>query len=69
MKVTSSSGVNIHGSFIFHVVALVMLTRLNLLVNTKPCVFFVGLTYDFTSEMMLPHLTYWNYAQIDVRVF
>ena len=40
-----------------------------LLVNTKTLMLFMGRTYEFTNDMMIPYLTYWTYAHMDVQFF
>ena len=43
-----------------------MLTQLYMLVNTKTPMLVVEHTYECTSGMTIPYLTYWTYAQMDV---
>ena len=43
-----------------------MLNILYLLVNTETLMLDVDRTYEFTSEITIPCLMYWAYAQMDV---
>ena len=63
MKVTSSSGNNIH-----QVVSYLMLTILYFLVNTKPLILVMNRTYEFTTGITIPHLMYRTYEQMDVCI-
>ena len=39
------------------------------LVNNKTLILTVDRTYEFTSGMKIPFLTYWTYAQMDCFFF
>ena len=42
-----------------------MLNVVYLLVNTKTLMLVVDRTYEFTSGVIIPYLTYWTYSQMD----
>ena len=43
-----------------------MLTILYFFVNTKTLMMALDCYYDFTSGVVIPYLTHWTYAQMDV---
>ena len=67
-KVMSPSGTNFFG--VIHPLSRITLDVDYIIFVTQylTLILSVHLTYEFTSGMMIPHLTYLTYAQMDVFV-